>query len=74
MAHNVELRELEWYDDTTKPFGIKVDLFVLPPGDPTTATLTVQQIESETVIASPHGVWGAMGTMAGGETEAKDHF
>ena len=43
-------------------------------GDPTTATLTVQQIESETVIASPHGVWGAMGTMAGGETEAKDHF
>ena len=41
-------------------------------GKPNTATLTVQQIESEAVIASPHGVWGAMGSMAG--DEASDEF
>lgn len=36
-------------------------------GDPATPTLTTQQIESDTAVASPHGVWGALGTMAGGD-------
>ena len=43
-------------------------------GDPTSPTLTVQQIESDAVVASPHGVWGALGTMAGGDTDAAEEL
>ena len=38
-------------------------------GDPSTPTLTVEQLESEDGLASPHGVWGAFGTIASGEDE-----
>jgi len=36
-------------------------------GDLPTATLTVEQMESETPLPSPHGVWGAMGSINGDE-------
>ena len=54
-------------DDSTHFISNNID-----SGNPNNATLTVQQIESEDVVASPHGVWGAMGSMAG--DEASDEF
>ena len=35
-------------------------------GDPATATLTVEQMADD--VPSPHGVWGALGTINAGET------
>ena len=35
-------------------------------GDPSTPTLTVEQMESPDGYASPHGVWGAIGTICSG--------
>lgn len=49
-------------DDSTHFISNDIDW-----GKPNTPTLTIQQIESENVVESPHGVWGALGSMAGEE-------
>lgn len=56
-------------DDSTHFISDDIDA-----GDPSTATLTVEQIESEDGASSPHGVWGAMGSMAGGEVVDQNQF
>ena len=49
-------------DDSTHFISNNID-----SGKRNNPTLTVEQIESEAGAGSPHGVWGAMGSMAGGE-------